>query len=434
MRASRLRIRLIYPGFRKFLQGHEVLRPLIQKHQIGNYTMPPPLGLPIIAALTPPEVEVNLTDDNIGQAIDYDEKVDLVAISFFTPQAARAFEIGDEFRRRGTRVIMGGIHPSSAPEETQLHADAVCIGEVEPVWDEILADVRAGALKPRYRPVGEYDLARMPIPKRDIFSGANYSWSAHLVLVTRGCPVRCTGCPIPNKEGLEIRYRPIEKVIEDIDSMPFKQFYIIDDTVMLPNKRRIQKYLLSLMERTAGRGLSIFLASTMMMDPDPAFYRQLKAGGTSSMYTVFGFDRLSRALLGPDCTPAEWQAGKDLVHMIEDAGIHFFASYGVGSDDQDKGVFDRIIQFSHEAGIDLAEFYIETPFPGTPFGQRLEAEGRILHRNYDLWNTGNVVYRPKNLTEEELLEGFLGLWGDFYEGKNEQRTLRTFEGVSQRPL
>jgi hypothetical protein len=172
-----------------------------------------------------------------------------------------------------------------------------------------------------------------------------------------------------------------------------------------------------------------------VIDPLARYHyaRKLKAGGTSSMYTVFGFDRLSRALLGPDCTPAEWQAGKDLVHMIEDAGIHFFASFGVGSDDQDKGVFDRIIQFSHEAGIDLAEFYIETPFPGTPFGLRLEAENRILHRNYDLWNTGNVVYKPKNLTEDELLEGFLGLWGDFYDGKNEQRTLRTFEGVSQRP-
>lgn len=434
MKSRDLKLRLIYPRFRKFLEGHERLKPLIQKHQIGNYTMPPPLGLPIIAALTPPEVDLRLTDDNIDKPIDFDEKTDLVAISFFTPQATRAYEIADEFRRRGTKVILGGIHPSSAPEEAALHADSVCVGEVEPLWAQILDDTRAGALKPLYRPSSEYDLSTLPIPRRDIFEGKDYSWNAHLVLVTRGCPVRCTGCPIPFKEGLDIRYRPIDKVIEDIQSMPFKQFYIIDDTVMLPNKRRIQKYLLELMDRTAGMGLSIFLASTMMMDPDPEFYRKLKRGGTSSMYTVFGFDRISRRLLAPDCTAAEWQYGIDLVRMNEDAGIHFFASYGVGSDDQDAGVFDRIIQFGHEAGIDLAEFYIETPFPGTPFGKACEADGRILHRNYEKWNTGNVVFKPKKMTEDELMDGFQRLWEEFYEGKDENRTLRTFEGVASRPV
>ncbi|MEK7466216.1 MAG: cobalamin-dependent protein [Planctomycetota bacterium] len=429
-----LKLRLIYPRFQKFLEGHERLKPLIQKHQVGNYTMPPPLGLPLIAALTPPEIEVNLTDDNIGQPIDYDEKPDLVALSFFTPQAARAYAIADEFRRRGTKVIMGGIHPSCLPDEALLHADSVCVGEVEPVWDAILADTKAETLKKVYKPVGEYDLARLPIPRRSIFEGDNYSWSAHLVLATRGCPVRCTGCPIPLKEGLDIRFRPIDKMIEDIDAMPFKQFYIIDDTVMLPNKRRILPYLMSLMEATAGKGLSIFLASTMMMFPDPEYYRKLKRGGTSSMYTVFGFDRLSRALLSKECTPKEWQEGIDLVRMIEDAGIHFFGSFGVGSDDQDEGVFERIIQFCREAGIDLAEFYIETPFPGTPFGQRLEVEKRILHRNYDLWNTGNVVYQPKLMSPERLLEGFQYLWEEFYDGKDENRTLRTFEGVMSRPV
>ncbi|MCE9584519.1 MAG: cobalamin-dependent protein [Planctomycetes bacterium] len=434
MSAPSMSLRFIYPRFRKFLEGHERLRPLVQKHQVGNYAMPPPLGLPILASLTPPDVEVRLTDDNIGQTIDFDEKVDAVAISFFTPQARRAYEIADEFRRRGTRVILGGIHPSCIPEEAQPHADAVCVGEGEPVWNEILTDLREGKLKPRYKPTGEYNLADLPVARRDIFDGKLYNWKAHLVLVTRGCPVRCTGCPIPLKEGLDIRYRPVDKVIEDIDGMPYKQFYIIDDTVMLPNKRRIQKYLLEIMEKTAGKGLSIFLASTMMMDPDPAFYRKLAAGGTSSMYTVFGFDRVSRRLLSADCTAAEWQSGIDLVRMNEDAGIHFFASFGVGTEDQDPGVFDRIIQFTREAGIDLAEFYIETPFPGTPFGQRMEAEKRILHRNYDLWNTGNVVFKPVNFTEDELLQGWQRLWEEFYEGRDERRTLRTFQGVADRPV
>jgi hypothetical protein len=150
------------------------------------------------------------------------------------------------------------------------------------------------------------------------------------------------------------------------------------------------------------------------------------------MYTVFGFDRASRRLFSADCTTEEWQAGIDLVRMIEDAGIHFFASYGVGFDDQDKGVFDRIRRFSHDAHIDLAEFYIHTPFPSTPFGDMAEAQGRILHRNYHLWNTGNVVFKPAQMTGEELLQGFLGLWKSFYEGKEPQKTLRSFHDVTQK--
>lgn len=420
------RLRLIYPRFRKFLEGHHELDQLVADHLVGNYTMPPSLALPIIAALTPRDIEIGLTDDNIGQQINYDEKVDLVVISCFTPQAARAYTIADEFRKRGTKVILGGIHPSGRPHEAKEHADAVCVGEVEPVWHQVLADLAAGKLKPFYQFEGTFDLADFPVPRRDIFDRDIYKWDAHLVLTTRGCPVRCDGCPIPNKEGTILRMRPIKCVIDDIKSMPYREFYFTDDTIMIPGKKST-KYILELMEATKELDVSIFLASTMMMHPDPVFYRKLAAGGATSMYTVFGFDRKSRTLLGPQCTRQEWQEGIDLVRMNEDAGIHFFASFGIGFDDQDEGVFDRILKFSEDAGIDLAEFFIHTPFPGTPFGEQLERENRILHRDYNYWNTGNVVFKPKNFSAERLLEGFFHVWKGFFQNKEPQKTIRSFD-------
>jgi radical SAM superfamily enzyme YgiQ (UPF0313 family) len=422
---KRLKLRLIYPHFNKFLEGHSALDSLLEKYLVGNYTMPPSMALPIIAALTPEDIEVVLTDDNIGQEINYDEDVDLVAISCFTPQAQRAYEIADLYRKHNKKVILGGIHPTAIPQEAILHADAVCIGEVESVWDEILGDFRSGTLKKFYTSDQKYDLAKLPIPKREIFPQDLYKWNAHLVLTSRGCMVRCAGCPIPGKEGVKIRLRPVDNIVDDIIKMPYKEFYFTDDTIMLPSKR-YNKFLLDIMERTQELDVSIFLASTMMMISDPEFYRKLKKGGASSMYTIFGFDRVSERLFSPECTREEWQNGIDLVRMIEDAGIHFFASFGIGFDNQDCSVYDRILKFAYESKIDLAEFYIITPFPGTPFGDQAVRENRILHRNYSIWNHGNIVFKPKNFTEKELMDGFYYLWKSFYSDKSANDTLRSF--------
>jgi radical SAM superfamily enzyme YgiQ (UPF0313 family) len=422
-----MKIRCIYPRFRKFLEGHTALDGVLKQYLVGNYTMPPSLALPIIAALTPPEIELALTDDNIGQQINYDEKLDAVAISCFTPQAQRAYEIADAFRARGTTVIMGGIHPTALPQEALTHADAVCVGEVEPVWDTILSDLKSGNLQPLYRTEpGVYPLADFPIPKRDIFPQDVYEWNAHLVLTTRGCPVQCIGCPIPGKEGMNVRLRPVDNIIDDIMQMPYRQFYFTDDTIMLPGKK-YSKFLLKIMERTASLDVSIFLAATMMMLDDPEFYRKLAKGGASSMYTIFGFDPVTIELFSKGCSRERWQKCIDIVRMNEDAGIHFFGSFGIGFDYQDRSAVDRILRFCEESRIDLAEFYIPTPFPGTPFGEQAVREGRILHRNYHIWNHGNIVFKPRNFTEDELTEDFYSLWRGFYRNKKPEDTLRTFE-------
>ncbi len=424
-----MKLRLIYPRFKKFLEEHNQLKEALRHYVVGDLTMPPSLALPIIAALTPEEIEVNLTDDNIGEEIDYDEKIDLAVISCFTPQAQRAYEIAQEYKKRGTKTIIGGIHPTTAPAEAGVYADSVCVGEVEPVWSDILEDLKNGNLRKIYHTKEPYNLSNLPVPKRDIFKREVYKWDAHLVLTMRGCPVKCAACPIPLKEGSIFRFRPVEHIIEDIRQMPYQEFYFTDDMIMLPGKRN-RKFLMSIMERTQDLDIKIFLPTTMkMMNDDLLFYEKLKTGNVTSLYSVFGFDSVSEQLFSEDCSKEIWNKNVELVKMIEDAGIHFFASYGIGFDNQDKSVFDKILKFSDEAGIDLAEFFIATPFPGTPFGDKVMREKRLLHNNYSLWNQGNVVFKPNNFTENELVEGYVSLWEDFYRDKEYQNTTRSFDLV-----
>lgn len=428
-----MKIRLIYPKFMKFLEANERIDALLKKHKVGNYTMPPSLALPIIASITPEDIEVALTDDNIQEAINYDEDVDLVVISCFTPQAQRAYEIADEFRKHNKRVVLGGIHPTAMPNEAKNHANAVCIGEAENTWSELIADLRNNSLKPFYKSTTAFDLSKLTIPKRDIFKKDKYDWSAHLIQTTRGCPVKCDNCPLPLKEGEYIRYRPIADVVKDINTIPYKEFYIIDDSLLLPGRKQ-EKYILNLMEQTKKMHVSIFLPSTMMMAKNmnaqkkDEFFKKLKEGGVSSLYTVFGYERISRSLFNKEeCDEKLWQEAVELVKIVSSNDIHFFGSFGIGFDYQDESAADKILRFCDDADIDLAEFYINTPYPGTPFGNQVVEEGRLLHRNYLLWNHANVVFEPKYFTVKSLQDTYYYLWKEFYKDKTPKNTLKSFD-------
>ncbi len=428
-----MKIRLVYPRFMKFLEANKKINDLLQAHQVGNYTMPPSLALPIIASITPVDIEIALTDDNIGDPINYDEDVDLVAISCFTPQAQRAYEIADEFRKNNKRVVLGGIHPTALPEEAIGHADAVCIGEAESTWPFVINDLRNGFLKKFYYSDNNFDLSKLSIPNRDIFNRDVYDWHAHLIQTTRGCPMKCDGCPIPQKEGEVIRYRPIDDVITDIRSMPYNEFYIIDDSLLLPGKKQ-ENYFMELMSHTKDMNVNIFLPTSMMMarnmspDKKNAYFKKLKEGGVSTIYTVFGFEQISQALFNKEkCNPYTWQQAIELVNIIKSNNIHFFGSFGIGFDYQDESVIDKILRFCDDADIDLAEFYINTPYPGTPFGIQAEKEDRLLHRNYMYWNQSSVVFKPKHFTESKLEDSYYELWKEFYHNKLPEATIRSFD-------
>src|SRR4030042_4128311 len=180
----------------------------------GGRVLAPPLVLPLLAGLTPKDVNVRLIDENVEEA-DVDAPTDLVAMTCMTASAPRAYALCDAFRERKIPVVIGGIHPTVMPDEAALHADAVIIGEAEPVWDEVLKDFGANRLKPRYGYDGHIALGGFPFPRRDLLMARRYL-TINVVQTARGCPNDCSFCTVSAVAGRKYRFRPIDEVIEEI--------------------------------------------------------------------------------------------------------------------------------------------------------------------------------------------------------------------------
>jgi 3-oxoacyl-[acyl-carrier-protein] synthase II len=407
-----MKITFVYPRFEKFLSSLPELEPGLVEYYLGDYTTPPSLGIPLLAALTPPEFEVELLDDNSGQPIHYDAPTDLVAINCFTPQASRAFEIADNFRARGRKVIMGGLFPSFMADECLKHADSVNIGEGEPTWPQILADLKAGALKPRYVGGCSTDPANIPAARREIFyQNDHYDWDEDLVQVMRGCLYNCPMCPLPAQMGSRIRFRPIERVVEEIRSLKHENVYLADDMLFFPH-RRVHEYSRALFQALEPLGKKYFVNSTMGLKADTDFIGLAARAGVRNFYCTLNVEPVSiKALQGG---ARERQILIDLVKATEDRGIRFFASVAIGRDWDDTGMVDRMLDLLTAADIHTAEFFIFTPFPGSPHWDRMVRQGRILDFNWSHYNGANVVARPQKMTPEQLREQFIRAWREFF--------------------
>jgi len=428
-----MKILFVYPRFRKYLADlpestREALKPII-----GQFTTPPSLGIPILAALTPERHQIEVVDDNRGDPLDFDTDADLVAINSFTPQASRALELGDRFREAGKTVVIGGIFPSMVPDEAAAHADSVNIGEGEPTWATILQDAEKGELKPRYRGGNRFDLADLPIPRREaLYTKAGYDWHASLVQVSRGCGFGCAMCVIPEHFGSRLRMRPVDKIVEEIEEQPYDQIYLADDSIFLKG-RRVEAWARELLEALVPLNRRLFVSSTLALNTDPDFLELLAKAGTKTFYCTLNVDPVSmRALRGGE--PEAEQKVIDLARRIRDLGMEFFASYGIGRDWDDEGVADRILELSRRADVRTAEFFIFCPFPGTPQFRRMKTQDRLLHTNWELYNGANVVYRPQQMSADRLAELYLYLWQELYRGQIEDAILKNLgKNTSESP-
>lgn len=418
-----MHITFIYPRFDKFLETYPQLAELPAIAATWLFKMPPALGIPTLIAITPADCTWNVVDQNI-EPVNYDVETDCVAISFFTPQAAYAYEIGDEFLRRGKTVVMGGMHPSMIPEDCLPHCCAVCVGEADELWPLIVNDVRNRQLKKVYKADNPPAAEQIASPRSDIFADpSKYDWHASLLSVTRGCPFSCDWCNIPLYQGNTVRLRPIETVVGEIKKLSGKEFYITDDMIML-NRPRLGRYMVDLCERIADFKVNMFLSCSPAMNNDPLFLDALARGGAKSMYTVFASDPFSARFFARHS--GVWQRTLDLVKQLEDRGIRFFGSFGVGFDNQDGSQFDAVLEFCHKAAVKTAEFFIATPFPGTPFYKLIEDEHRFITRDWKKFNCANVVFKPKQMSVEALQQGFVDLWREFFKNVNHAEALSMF--------
>ena len=407
-----MKITFVYPRFEKFLTNNPELDRGLVDYFLGDFTTPPSLGIPILASLTPPEHEVELVDDNAGDPVDFAADTDLVAINCFTPQASRAFEIADGFRARGKKVIMGGFFPSFMAEECLTHADSVNTGEGEPTWPVILADCKEGGLKRIYEGGCSFNLAHMKIPRRDLFYKKEYyDCDEDLVQLTRGCSYTCAMCAIPAHMGCRIRFRPIDKVVEEISQLKYENVYLADDTLFF-TQRKMAEYSRSLLEALAPLNKKYFVSSTVALNTDSGFLDLMARAGVKNFYCTLNVDPVSiRALSGG---AKERQVLFDLVKKLRDRGINFFASCALGRDWDEKGVGDRIVGLFDKADIHTAEFFIFTPYPGSVHWDRLVSQKRIVDKDWTHYNGAHVVFEPSNMTRDELYREFVGVWNNFY--------------------
>ena len=356
------------------------------------------LSLTTIAALTPSEIEVAITDENI-EDIDFDEDVDLVGLTAMTMHAPRAYEIADRFREKGITVVMGGLHASSLPEETKQHVDAVVIGEAEGVWKDLLYDFQKGQLKPFYQSKHLCSFKAQPHPRLDLLKSKHY-WTINCVQATRGCPFSCDFCSVAQFFGNTYRYRPVDEVIEEIKSLPPGYFTFVDDNIMGK-----PSYAKELFQKLAPLKRSWTSQGSLTMAKDTKLLKMAAGSGCHGLFVCI--ESLSQDNLSSmNKSINHVSQYEEAIKIIHDHGIMVVGSFIFGFDHDDDAVFERTVRFCEKNKIELPIFFILTPVPGTRLYQRMEKEGRILHKDWSKYNGSNVVFKPKLLSEETLSNGY----------------------------
>jgi radical SAM superfamily enzyme YgiQ (UPF0313 family) len=367
----------------------------------GKHVLTPSLALTSIAACTPPGWTVRYWDENLLQGEAPCKPVpEVVGITVHLTFAERAYALAAAYRALGARVILGGLHVQSCPEEAAVHADAIAVGNGVELWPRILEDIERGDLQSRYSSGYDGDYAREPHPRRDLVPAGSFLTTASLI-ATRGCRNRCGFCYLSTR-GLRLPYRtrPVADICAQLraNSQPYAVF--IDN-----NLGAQPEYLHALCRGLQALEMIWSAAVSLDVTDDPALVREMADAGCTGVF--IGFETLSDANLeqarkgGPRVLDYARR-----VKIFHDHGIAVNGSFVVGFDDDGPEVFARTAEWIEAQRLACATFHILTPYPGTPFFRELEAQGRLLHRDWSKYDTAHVVFRPRRMTPEQLELGY----------------------------
>jgi radical SAM superfamily enzyme YgiQ (UPF0313 family) len=372
----------------------------------------PNLSLPILAGLTPPDVDISLTDDLLAP-IDLEKglkEVDMVGITVLTKTALRAYNIADAYRKRGIPVVLGGIHPSALPEEAKKHADAIVIGEAEEIWPRLVEDLRRDDLKPFYRQEEFVDPSKIPRPRREILLKRGY-FPLDVVQFSRGCPYRCEFCSVRKFFGDRYRFRPIEDVIEEIKSLPHRLIMFNDDNVLgnLSYSKELLSAMIPLKKKWVGE-------TSLSGLRDSNHIKLLRDSGCIGL--LIGFESLSKPNLNLSMKfqndPAEYREVIDLLHRH---GITIWGSFIFGFDEDEPVIFEETVSFAIQAKLFAVTFALLTPYPETALYHRIKREGRLVHDPWWLLENPNEFapfFTPRKMTGVELRQRWKHAWDEFY--------------------
>lgn len=366
----------------------------------------PPLSLAAVASATPDNIGIELIDEAI-EPINYSADVDLVGITILTRFAPHAYEIADRFREQGVKVVLGGIHPSALPEEAIKHADSVVIGEAEGVWPQLIKDLQKNRLKKFYRYKGFIDLSIVKPPRRDLYKKDRYLFT-HLIQTTRGCPFNCSFCSVTKFFGRTFRTRSVESIIKEIRSMKTKFLGFSDDNIF--GNRTFARKLFTALKY---EGVNWMAQSSINIADDPKLLHLAARSGCKGLFVGLesadpeSLAQMNKGFLKP-------QKFKEAVARLHDEGIGILGAFVLGNDNEDTSIFKKTLEFAKKINIDLAQFAILTPFPGTAIYKKLIKENRIFNFNWEKYDAGNAVFHPLKMSAERLKEEVDKLWRDFY--------------------
>jgi radical SAM superfamily enzyme YgiQ (UPF0313 family) len=367
----------------------------------GKHVLTPSLALTSIAGATPADWDVSYWDENLLQGPPpWDPFPEVVGITVHLTFADRAYALAAWYRERGAKVVLGGLHVLSCPEEAAPHADALAIGEGVQIWPDILRDVEAGTLRSVYRGSYRRPYRDDPPPRRELIPRRGFLTTTSLI-ATRGCHNRCGFCYLAT-DGLKMPYqvRDVEQVVDEFraDGQPYAVF--IDN-----NLGSRPEYLRGLCQALQPLGVIWSAAVTIDVTDDPSLVRAMALAGCTGVFV--GFESLSGANLAEagkkTPSPADYARR---VRLLHDHGVQVNGSFVLGFDHDRKGVFERTVAWIEDARLECATFHILTPYPGTPLFRSMESEGRLLHKDWSLYDTSHAVFRPKHMTPEELEEGY----------------------------
>ena len=376
-----------------------------------KYSLFPPLGLATLAAYLRPDDEATIVDEHVqhGEHVRDEECLDLVAIQVYITNARRAYALADRYRARGVFVVLGGLHVTGLPDEAAAHADAIFLGPGEQIFPQFLEDFRAGRPLRRYVSTAGRTLDRLPPIRRDLIRRRSYL-VPNSIVVTRGCPQHCDFC---YKDaffagGRSFYTQQVDDALAEIGRLPGRHLYFLDDH-LFGNPR----FAAALFDGMRGMGRVFQGAATVDSILRGDTVERAAQAGLRSLFV--GFETLAPANLLH--SNKRQNLGRDyaaVTRRLHDLGIMINGSFVFGMDDDDESVFRRTVDWAIAHGITTATFHIQTPYPGTRLFARTEAAGRILTRDWDLYDTRHVVYRPARISPDKLKEGYDWAYDEFY--------------------
>jgi radical SAM superfamily enzyme YgiQ (UPF0313 family) len=394
-----LNVKFILPSLKEASDPH--WRPI-------KYSLFPPLGLATLAAYLSAEDHAIIVDEHV-EPLTLDDAPELVVIQVYITNAYRAYKIADHYRRRGAFVCLGGLHVTSLPDEAAVHADAIFLGPGEQTFAKFLQDFRAGMAQRVYTSAAGRTLERVPAIRRDLIRRASYL-VPNSIVVTRGCPQHCDFCYKDAffQGGRSFYTQRVEDALAEIERLPGRHLYFLDDHLL--GDRRFAEALFAGM-----KGMRRLFQGATTVDSilRGDLIERAAEAGLRSLFV--GFETLApenlrrsnkRQNLGRDY--------KAVANRLHSLGIMINGSFVFGMDGDGEDVFRRTVDWAIEHGITTATFHIQTPYPGTQLHARMVREGRMLTRDWNLYDTRHVVYRPAQLKPKVLKSGYGWAYREFY--------------------